>query len=1619
MTHSASAFIQQYFRIRKTDGQGLNAAFDAGDPAENTNATIDAGTFFRVRFKVRETAGGSDSTGFKLQFSRNSGAWTDVGVWNDGITTTPIEIWPSNQYVDGAATTAELLTSTTGNVNGEGFEDNTSASYSLSTQEMELEWCLMIHSSFSDGGSVGWNANGTTIALRVVISSGTAFAGTYTNPTLTVNLPNYYLGGCFVETAGRVGPWRDGNGNIYIVMESSETDAIMMMMKSSNNGQTWAEVDGANRPTTTDLESVDSQYVSGDKSIHIVHHSGNPTVYHRFRTSDHATSPDTWEITNETIKATAGETDQSAAMAVRSDGTVVAFYRDSDGSNQGIFYKIRSTGGTWGAENDLDNTASTEFTGVKCVRGASDKIHIFYKDTTGENIYHKSLNSSNTLSSRELVEADPKQPGAGQQISMTEPVYWDSSGNEKIMIGVLDDTDNLLYSVVITNDGAPETRKQISDSTVRNDPDGMTSRMPVADMVVDATDNTVYVVYSRISDQNIYLDKATNDGGWGTDVLQTTVIRGCDNIRGNVYVKSTGARVYGFLYADNPANWTGRTYYDEYVIASVVSMTANATAATVTSVTNTLDISRPVVASISATASTNNTATLDISRSAVTAIAASVSTNNTATISISAASFTVTQRISSSQGTTSAGSYTSASFTPTADSRLFVFAATETDAQVNARDWTISNTGSLSFTKYDESPNVSFADQAIYTHNVVVWYADVGGSPSSMTVTVDPGLGNYWSAMVVFDVTGYDTGTPFAQSSVDNGASVNPASDSASGTLTLGASPTSGNLVVAMFGAAADGGGGFATPTGYTLIGSQSTNWVQTGAWYKTDTTTAAVTCSDLGQQVGAWGGIILEMTLGGGSTVNLTANVAGSVTTTTTATIDVSRPSNAAATATVATNNTASLSLLLPNSAVISGTVATNDTATIANTVQLAAAISLATATPDTATLTAARSIAVASPVTILSSDTVALVAARNLTASATGVLATNDTATLASVVSLAASVTAPVTASDTPSLTATRNLLTAVSIATTAADTVVLDLVQSKSAAAAGVFSTNDTVTLSVAGVINISANVVAAITTDVDGALAVVRPATAVVAGVLLSTDAAILSLTISRATSVLAVLATSNDGLLALGQSVSLSASAVVDTTDTATASISRLVTGAIPAAVATNDTATLAVSGIVDLAASATASVVTNDNAGLAVNRPVSVAAGAITATTNLAVLANSRLVAGAITGVVATNDAAALPVVRGMAAAAVGVASSTDLASLALSRAVVAAVAGVISTSDTPTLSTAILLAGNVTGIISTTDSAAVVAAQGKAAVLAGVVTTNDTATLSVAGIVNLAASVTASVTTNDTATLAISGIVNLAASMVGVVSTTDVTTLATARPVVAAVAVMVATPDDAVSLVARAVVIAADGVISTNDTATLAVSSSVGLVANVVAQLATSDIVSVSVSRPIVVTATPAVATLDGPGLAVTRSIAAISSAVMTTVDTVGLLRALGVMAVSTVSTISADASLLRQVGLVSAPTLSASTNAPSMPVVRMLATTCLATSETGAPALGIGYLLSVLISVIVSASDDSTLSVSEATGVVNATIIAMYPRTTASASAPSAKVNVIRPIITATKRK
>jgi len=232
--------------------------------------------------------------------------------------------------------------------------------------------------------------------------------------------------------------------------------------------------------------------------------------------------------------------------------------------------------------------------------------------------------------------------------------------------------------------------------------------------------------------------------------------------------------------------------------------------------------------------------------------------------------FSVTSRHSGTSGT-SAQTLATNSTTPTASSLFLVGWASETDNNATAPSQQTPTGGGYSYSLVDKA-----GDATAWEWNGTsgfriaggLYRADVSGSPSAHTVTVDSFSGTtvaFYSA-VCLDITGHSSSTP-VQTKI-NGANVAAASDTASGTITLNSTPTTSNLVIAVFGAGADGGGLPAVPTagvGKTFtqvnaVGSLAA--CNVGMYYRVwdGSESTTITCSDLGQQVGNWFGIAAEI---------------------------------------------------------------------------------------------------------------------------------------------------------------------------------------------------------------------------------------------------------------------------------------------------------------------------------------------------------------------------------------------------------------------------------------------------------------------------------------------------------------------------------------------------------------------------------------------------------------------------------------------------------------------------------------------------------------------------------------------------------------------------------------
>jgi predicted small lipoprotein YifL len=245
----------------------------------------------------------------------------------------------------------------------------------------EWEFPLVIR-RFSDGAAM--NEDGDRFEYRLTHETGQPLQANH-QASVILKVPDGHLGGTFVETPMRLGPWQANDGSLYFLMEPAETWNALMAVKSEDGGRSWREMDAAHRPETGDLEGFASRLI--DDQIHCLHQTSDEVVYHVFRTADHPQLPDTWAIRDEWLASPEEPPTQVADLAVRTDGSVVAVY----GSGETIQYQIRSPEGGWGEPTLIDPRLTSKLSGPTVVLGPGDVVHLAYTSGDGSAWYRRIL----------------------------------------------------------------------------------------------------------------------------------------------------------------------------------------------------------------------------------------------------------------------------------------------------------------------------------------------------------------------------------------------------------------------------------------------------------------------------------------------------------------------------------------------------------------------------------------------------------------------------------------------------------------------------------------------------------------------------------------------------------------------------------------------------------------------------------------------------------------------------------------------------------------------------------------------------------------------------------------------------------------------------------------------------------------------------------------------------------------------------------------------------------------------------------------------------------------------------------------------------------------------------
>lgn len=532
------------YRVRSDFGAALNA--DTGWAApENTSADIQYDQPFRLRVQVRANMAPPEGHLINLQYRQSGASWLPVGFAEfpyPSFATPVVSVISTEAYQHGAETERLLGQPDINWDDGAGLNAMASTPVWRTTHDaLEWEWPLVIR-RFSDGPTFA--EDGATFQFRLVDGFGQPLDG-ISATELNMSAAPRHLGGTFIETPSRIGPYQSETGHLYFFMEPSETDNRFMAVKSTDFGNTWQEVDGENRPSIGDLEGVATARTGS--TVHMIHQISEEVFYHQFEMDGAESETGVWRVNSESIATLQEPPTQFADLVARSDGSLVALYAGP----QKLFLQIRSAQGVWGDVREIDTDITPDLSGPALVAGPDDTITMAYTGRDGSGFIRHLLADGN-LSQRQLFSTNTGISDS-ENGAIVPMVVLPETGTTVL---IYREQDGLLYERRFTLD------EQLSEAV-------LVSQLPVVTNAVDSEqagadlilhDSTLHLLFIEAQSRTIYYSNSSQPGIWSEP---QAIIENVDAawVRGSVHLDASGTPVYGFVY---DAGSTGGSGFNRY-----------------------------------------------------------------------------------------------------------------------------------------------------------------------------------------------------------------------------------------------------------------------------------------------------------------------------------------------------------------------------------------------------------------------------------------------------------------------------------------------------------------------------------------------------------------------------------------------------------------------------------------------------------------------------------------------------------------------------------------------------------------------------------------------------------------------------------------------------------------------------------------------------------------------------------------------------------------------------------------------------------------------------------------------------------------------------------------------
>ncbi len=532
-THSVEGadLLWNAFRFRSNFNAPLNADFGwAAEENEAPALTYDKP--FRIRIQVTALKSPPEGHILGLEYRWGKHDWMPVGFSDfpyPGYASPILSVVSTQAYAHGEETEQRLGSPEVNFEEGAGLNGRSlTPVWRGQGETFEWEWPLVIR-RFSDGPTFG--EDGTVFYLRVVDATGRPLSNLGPIP-LSLTAPSGHLGGTFVETPGRLGPYQGEKGDLYFFMEPSETDNRLMAVKSSDFGRSWREVDGSGRPMADDLEGVAS--VRTGSTIHLIHQVSEAVFYHAFEIGSSQTGSGSWLVDSQSIAMHEAPPTQATGITARSDGSLVAVYCGA----RRLYLQVRSPDGNWGPALELDTDQTPSLSGPVLVSGKDDAVTLAYTGRDGRGFIRHVFPDGN-LGERVVFSA--KLGTLDAENGAILPLVPFSDSGETVV--VYREQSGYLYERRFSSSGVLSDPVLVTPLTVITD--AVDSEQVGADMVLHG--DVIHLLFIESESRSIFHTQSGQPGVWSAP---TPVVEGIQGswVRGSVHQDTNGNPVYGFIY---------------------------------------------------------------------------------------------------------------------------------------------------------------------------------------------------------------------------------------------------------------------------------------------------------------------------------------------------------------------------------------------------------------------------------------------------------------------------------------------------------------------------------------------------------------------------------------------------------------------------------------------------------------------------------------------------------------------------------------------------------------------------------------------------------------------------------------------------------------------------------------------------------------------------------------------------------------------------------------------------------------------------------------------------------------------------------------------------------------